>query len=311
MPRDHDHDPPAAWRSLRGSPPLRPGAARPPGSRSPASALTLTAESRRPCPHCGSEQGTHPVAIPPRLRAAAGGADVRYYWADCPCEAAREQAYIHRAASYAAEVRRREADQLLAGAGLDQVQGMTLERFDPRRLKGDDVSHPYQVASRWLATITERPLADYHDRSSPPAALYFYCPGKGRGKTHLAAGLAWELRRTREVVCFLHEEGYCTRLWSVPFEDRERAISVPSEKAWLTVLDDLGRLNPGPGVQNAWDGLLNRRWLRRRWLLVTSNFTLEELLERGTLSEASYSRLRQMTRGEYVYFDGEDQRLVD
>jgi DNA replication protein DnaC len=202
-------------------------------------------------------------------------------------------------------------DQLLAGAGLDQVAGMTLASFDPRRLRGDGESHPYTLAARWLAQIADAPLADYRDRAGPPAALYFYCPGKGRGKTHLAAALAWELRRTRELVCFLHEEGYCTRLWSVPFEQREAAIVAPAERAWLTVLDDLGRLNPGPGVQNAWDGLVNRRLLRRRWLLVTSNFTLEELLDRGTLSEAAYSRLHQMTRGEYVYFDGEDQRLAD
>jgi DNA replication protein DnaC len=68
---------------------------------------------------------------------------------------------------------------------------------------------------------------------------------------------------------------------------------------------------PGKGVQGVWDGLINRRWLERRWLLVTSNYTLDELAQRGTLSEASFSRLRQMTRGEYVYFDGQDQRLAD
>jgi DNA replication protein DnaC len=86
---------------------------------------------------------------------------------------------------------------------------------------------------------------------------------------------------------------------------------VPGQQSWLTVLDDLGRMNPGKGgVASVWDGLINRRWLARRWMIVTSNYTIDQLAERGTLSEASTSRLKQMTRDEYVLFDGDDQRLV-
>jgi DNA replication protein DnaC len=57
--------------------------------------------------------------------------------------------------------------------------------------------------------------------------------------------------------------------------------------------------------------VINRRWLARRWTIVTSNYTLDELEAQGTIDDATASRLRQMTRGEYLYFDGEDQRLVD
>lgn len=269
------------------------------------------ADSRRACPRCGAEQGVSAYAIPPQLLIAARGHEIRYFWAPCPCEeVARERAAARQEAISAAK-RQADVDALLAGVGLDQVAEMTLARFDPRRLAGDDDTHPYAVASRWLAQITDLPRADYHDPDGPAACLFFYCDGKGRGKTHLAAALAHELRRAHALVCFLHEEAYCSRLWSIEWGQREQAIAVPGQQAWLTVLDDLGRMPPGKGVAGVWDGLINRRWLERRWLLVTSNYTLDELAERGTLSEASFSRLRQMTRGEYVFFDGQDQRLAD
>jgi DNA replication protein DnaC len=240
------------------------------------------------------------------LRAVAG-ADRRWFWADCRCETERQQRYIHRQAELDAALHAREARAALAESGLEPLDEMTLATFDPRRLRSTDGAHPYQVATRWLADIADLPRARYADPGGPPAALYFYCPGKGRGKTHLAAALAWELCRS-ERVAFLHEEAYCSRLWSVPFEQREQTSARPGDQAWLTVIDDLGRLEPGKGVRNAWYTIANRRWLRRRWLLLTSNFTLEELVERGTICEATYSRLCQMTRGEYVFFDGEDQR---
>lgn len=296
---------------------MRPPDERPPSpaplpasrSRAPAPPL-LSADSRRTCPRCGAAQGTLPYAIPPPLRAAARGHDTRYFWAPCPCEEEQREQQQARQEAMSAARRQAEVGALLAGVGLDQVAGMTLATFDPHRLAGDAATHPYHVASSWLAQITDLPRANYHDRDGPPAALYFYCPGKGRGKTHLAAALAHELRRAHALVTFLHEEAYCSRLWALPFEAREQAIAVPGQQAWLTVLDDLGRMPGGKGVAGVWDGLINRRWLARRWLIVTSNFTLDELAERGTLSDAGYSRLRQMTRDEVVYFDGVDQRLA-
>lgn len=262
---------------------------------------------------CGAEQRTSAHPIPPQLRPAARGRDVAYFWAICPCEDARRSEFIARRDACEAAKRQADVDSLLAGAGLDLVRGLTLAGFDPRRLRGDAESHPYHAATSWLAEIADRPVADYHDLAGPPCALYFYSSGKGRGKTHLAAALANEMQRAHALICFLHEEAYCSRLWSCDFEQRESVIAVPGQRAWLTVIDDLGRMTPGRGggVANAWDGLINRRWLARRWLIITSNYTLDELAQRGTLSDASYSRLRQMTRGNYVCFDGDDQRLID
>jgi len=215
----HDHPGPPTggpgwFRGLSGL----PAQGRPPGSRSPALAerpTALTAESRRACPRCGTPQATLPVEIPPQLRAVAG-ADRRWFWADCRCETERQQRYIHRQAELDAALHAREARAALAESGLEPLDEMTLATFDPRRLRSTDGAHPYQVATRWLADIADLPRARYADPGGPPAALYFYCPGKGRGKTHLAAALAWELCRS-ERVAFLHEEAYCSRLWSVPF----------------------------------------------------------------------------------------------
>jgi hypothetical protein len=298
-----------AWQGLGGesSPPPPRSSVRVSEPRIP-----LSADDTRACPlGCGRVQETFPIAVPDRLRAAVGR-DVSYFWRQCPCEEAhREREEAHQQVVNA-EHRQRQADDLLGPAGLKrQAEGLTLDRFDPRQLAGDGEDHPYTAATNWLARITGPATATYTDPDGPPAALYFYSPGPGRGKTHLAAGLAWELRRVRELVCFLHEEAYCSRLWSCGFEKREEVLTLPGERAWLTVLDDLGRLNPGPGVQNAWYAVINRRWLRRKWLLITSNFTLDELRDRGTICEATYSRLYQMTRGAYVVFDGADQRLVD
>lgn len=271
----------------------------------------LTAESRRSCPHCGATQLTYRVNIPPRLVAIAGGHE-RWYWSECPCEEQRRQASEARRVAIEAERRQAEADRLLGDTGMGQVAGFTLDRFDPRRLRETaEIPHPYPLAARWVADITDRRCGDYHDPTAPPVALFFYCPGKGRGKTHLAAALAWEVRRRHSLTCFLHEEAFTSRLWACEFEEKERLLQLAGEQSWITVIDDLGRMQGGRGTQKAWYSIINRRWLARRWTIVTSNYTLPELEAQGTIDDATASRLHQMTRGEYLYFDGEDQRLVD
>lgn len=208
--------------------------------------------------------------------------------------------------------RQQEADMLLGDTGMTRVEHLSLDRFDPRRLRApDEASHPYHAASRWLAAIMDRPVADYHN--GLPAALYFYSPGKGRGKTHLAAGLAWEARKNHKLTAYVPEGIYIERSWACSFEEKEALASLPGERAWLTVIDDLGQRVPGRGsngIANAWYSVFDRRWLRRGWTIITSNLTLDELLDQGTINEATHSRLRQMTRSQMIKFDGVDQRLV-
>lgn len=267
------------------------------------------------CLRCRTEIGTRSVPIPANLRAATRGRDTWHPWEPCACDAQRERRRVAleaEAAQRESEQRRRELAALLEGIGLDQVADMTLARFDPRRLRDTDVPHPYPIAAEWLAEVMDRPRADYHDRSSPRAGLFFYSPADepGRGKTHLAAALGHEIARQHALVAFLHEHAFTGRAWALSFEAKETAFAVPGDRAWLTIVDDMGRRPPGDGVRSVYDDLINRRWLARRWLIVTSNYLPDELRDRGTLTAAAHSRLMQMTRGEVVFFDGDDQRLT-
>ncbi len=188
---------------------------------------------------------------------------------------------------------------------------MTLDTFDPGRLAGAE-EHPYRVATAWLARLLEYgQRGSYRDVAAPPTALFFYCPGKGRGKTHLASGILWAARRQR-LTAFVEETSYLDRSWGCPMEQKEALAALPGERAWLTVVDDLGRREIGQsaaGVQNAWAALFVRRWLAVGWTIITSNWRLEELVSKRTIDDALYSRIKQMTRGEYVFFDGQDVRL--
>jgi DNA replication protein DnaC len=163
----------------------------------------------------------------------------------------------------------------------------------------------------WLAAIRDLPSGNYHH--DPAVALHLYYPGKGTGKTHLSAGAALAMRAQGKLTVFIEEESYLKRTWAADFADKERLCMLPGESAWLTVIDDLGQNPPAKkessGAQKAWYDVINRRWLKCGWTIITSNRTLEELMNQGTLSEAAYSRLHQMTRGEVVLMDADDQRL--
>lgn len=236
-----------------------------------------------------------------------------YLWRVCPCEQQRQADETLRIAAAAEARRQAEADQLLGDTGMRKIAHLTLDRFDPSALGGDEADHPYTVATAWLAAcLAHGPVGDYRDPAAPATALYFYCPGFGRGKTHLAAGLLWHARQAGKLTAFIEETSYIDRSWSCDLEDKEALSQLPGERAWLTVVDDLGRRTIGKsaaGVQNAWAAVFTRRWLTCGWTIITSNHTLDQLVERQTIDDAIYSRIKQMTRGEYVVFDGVDIRL--
>ena len=92
--------------------------------------------------------------------------------------------------------------------------------------------------------------------------------------------------------------------------------SLVGDQCWLTVIDDLGKSPPNnptrkSGAQTAWYDIVNRRYLKRGWTIITSNSTLEQLAEQGTINDATYSRLAQMTRRTMIVFIGADYRLID
>lgn len=186
------------------------------------------------------------------------------------------------------------------------IQRFTFATFDATRLVNGDKL--LRAAQRWLEAIEGKPSGNYHD--GPAVALYFYSQGKGRGKTHLAGAMAMDAHKRDKLVAFADEIGFVDRLWAAELDQRASLSQLAGEWAWLTVLDDMGaRENTPAGLRDAWYGVINPRWLKCGWTIFTSNWTPEELVERGTLDDRSYSRLKQMTRGQVVTFDGADQRL--
>jgi hypothetical protein len=233
------------------------------------------------------------------------------YWTDCRCDDERDvrrRELLEQSARRVAEV----DAALLGDPGMKRIEHLTLDQFNPHLLADVDGQHPYAVATSWLVAIQDRAGVIRYGEG-PPACLYFYSAGKGRGKTHLAAGLFHQARTLGCRVAFVEELSYLSRYWNMPLcAEREQMITLPGERAWLTVFDDLGRRVPGrdrASTQNAWNDVIGRRYNRRGWTIITSNKTLDELVAQGTIDDAAYSRIYEMTQGARLDFVGEDYRL--
>lgn len=225
------------------------------------------------------------------------------YWSDCPCIG---QA-VDRAAQLAADSARlqsRQRTEVIADP-ID-ISQFTFETFDADRLANG--AQLVAIAAGWLEKVSPYPVAPSYDEK-PVACLYFHSPGKGRGKTHLAAALVNEVRAHRRTAVLIDELDYIERYWGAKLEEKTKLSDLPA-RAWLTVFDDLGqRESTGAGLRDAWQDIINPRWARRGWSIITSNWTPDQLAENGTISEATYSRIVQMTHGRTYVFDGPDQRL--
>lgn len=256
------------------------------------------------CPVCQEERVV--------MQAGEGKFQLRW-WSECHCLRTNRERAV-QAQLEAEQYAKRDAQERIAKQlGLFRVRDLKLDTFDPTLLHADTPGeHPHAIAKRWLETIRGASEGDY--RSGPPPALYFYSKGKGRGKTHLAAGIAWQAYDWGYLAAFLEETSYLSRYWAEDFEERDSLQTLVGDRAWLTIIDDLGQTPPAKkggesGSAKAWYDITNRRWLKRGWTIITSNHTLEDLEQQGTINEATYSRLYQMTRGQMVVFDGDDYRL--
>lgn len=263
------------------------------------------ADQVRACPCCREMQHAVPI------RHYNG--NTFYVWNVCQAMQQRWDTGETQIASstHALEKRQNEADTTMGDPGMGLISHFSLATFDPDRLRvalGSD--NPYDTVMDWLRAIRDLPHGDYH--SGPPVALHLYYAGKGTGKTHLAAGAALAARALGKLTVFIEEVSYLERAWAADFADKERLSMLPGAQAWLTVIDDLGQNAPGrtsTGVEKVWYNVINRRWLKRGWTIITSNKTLDQLMDQGTLSEAAHSRLHQMTGGQIALMDADDQRL--
>lgn len=270
----------------------------------------LTAVSTRPCPACGAPQGV--LAVPWR-----GG--TRYLWRPCPCregaiDASEARDLARRAELARAYALRDPADDLDALA----AQGLTFERFQRELLEaGPSGEHPLDVATGWLEAIRGRGRVAHGDERAPPAMLYLTSPTRGCGKTHLAAGLALAARAAGRRAALVEEKRLLAAYWGASLEAQERLLARYGERAWLLVIDDLGRRpvrraseEETTGAADVWDALINRRYALGGWTVITSNLTPTELLDQGTITLSTFSRIGQMTRRRVVRFRGEDRRLA-
>lgn len=263
------------------------------------------------CPACNTARmltETQPNCIGRTLR----------FWTDCPCvTAAVERAKaISQHGVAAIRGTRDEAAAFESGSydieHLERTGALTLAAFDPSRMVD---SYPYDTAVQWLTDIQARNVIVSYRGEGPPAALFFHGQ-RGRGKTHLAIALLLKARSEGRRVAVLNEKKYLHQTRTVPFgPPLEALVAEPGERAWLTVIDDIGKHRPEDErdrarIQNAWYSVLDRRYNARRWLILTSEKTLDQLVHQGTIDDSLYGRIYEMTRGAHLFFDGPDQRLI-
>lgn len=248
-----------------------------------------------------------------RVELAGSGKLSMQYWSSCACirdAIAQSIADNKRIAAY---TERERNERLSRELGLFRIQHMADRPFDRSRLAEGDY-HPLDIAADWLSSIADKSNGEYHE--GPPIAIYLYSEFPGRGKTHLAAMLALKAYASSRLTSFIEETSYLSDYWASDFAERARLQSLVGDQCWLTVIDDLGKSPPNnptrkSGAQTAWYDIVNRRYLKRGWTIITSNSTLEQLAEQGTINDATYSRLAQMTRRTMIEFIGADYRLID
>jgi len=240
------------------------------------------------------------------------------YWTECTCLVAARKRSEALSNNATAAIRGTRGEENAEGdpcaydvEALARTAALTLAGFEASRLAD---RYPYDAAMRWLDDIqTHQVVTSY--RSGPPAALLFSGP-RGRGKTHLAIGLMLRLRAAGRRVAILNEKKYLHQTRTVPFgPPLEALVAIPGERAWLTVFDDIGKHkieneSDRVRVQNAWYAVLDRRYNARRWTIFTSERTLDQLVAQGTIDDALYGRMYEMTRGVELTFTGPDQRLA-
>lgn len=253
-----------------------------------------------PCEQCGATvtlkeiRSTTSVSLPP-LRC----------WSDCGCTGKRID--IDTALSIASGAYQ-AAQRVEVIPDPVPIARFTFETFDPERLAAG--VNLYDKVLGWMQAIEALAVAPgFHHK--PRACVYFHSPVKGCGKTHLAGALVNYARASGKSAVMVDEISYIETYWAAKLEDRKRLSDLPGRRAWLTVIDDLGqRENTTPGLRDAWYSVFNPRWLGRGFTIITSNYKPDELLARGTINEATHSRIGDMTQGRVLTFEGVDQRLI-
>lgn len=217
------------------------------------------------------------------------------FWSECPCVAAgiKTTAQILERAA-------RRRDRIDLGV----LAPLAAKPFDVRRLTP---SHVYARCLQWLDTA----LRYDHAPEDSAAALYLYSGTTGTGKSHLAALVAQRAVDRGRYVCVIDEHTYFSQYASLPRDDLDELTDKLARRAWLLVIDDLGRRERATDtLRDAWHVIIDGRHRARGWTIVTSNVAPSSLVARGTLTDATASRLHALTGHRVIGLGGEDQRRV-
>lgn len=104
----------------------------------------------------------------------------------------------------------------------------------------------------------------------------------GGGKSSLAAALlAGALRRTDQPGWRVVAAELIRRLR--PVEDQDQTLAVRAATVPLLVLDDLGVTRPTDWVEEQLYGIVNERYERRRWTVITTNHAADDFAARDSL----------------------------
>lgn len=240
---------------------------------------------------------------------------------------AREASVAQREARVArmdAQQRQQRARLEYGDPALDDLTkaDWSAETYDPSRSQSvDGGPTPFAQAVTWLGAIQTYEHAgwdpytapgaygNYQDPACPAVALMFV--GKpGRGKTHLAGAIAQMALNNGRSVRRINEAAYLAAYWA-DLSNQSAMITKLAVQPWLLIIDDVGqRANGGPGVNDAYYALINKRYERAGWTIITSNYSLDDLQDRRILTSVSVSRLTQMTRKHEILCGGPDLRAV-
>ncbi len=253
------------------------------------------------------------------IEVSGGGRSLRL-WSDCTCFIAKCER-LGQLSEQSAERERGSrsplgADDPIAysAESLLQTDRFTPARFDRSRLiVPPDGEHPFAVALRWLGDILDLGRQQWYGEWPYPA-LYIQGP-PGRGKTLAAKILIAEAQRRGRTARYINEPQYLRRVSNMPFGEGLNALIDSCERPWLMLYDDVGKTSPGSEadkrrVQRALYNAIDPRYDAVKFCIFTSERSIEQLHEEGTIDYALFNRLYEMTGGSQLTFAGTDSRLL-
>lgn len=248
-----------------------------------------------PCPFCGTPQPWRGYQI--------FGRTVWTTVETCQCAEAqaekarqeREKAEAEKAEKERAEAAERRAriERLIGSSGLGR-------RFLSRTFDSFKVTEGNRIAAQNARSYAHK----FATMTGKERNGFFIFGQKGTGKTHLAAAISNELMRQGVPVVFATMIDLLAKIKET-FDSGGKAeadLLRLYTQADLLIIDDLGKEQPTEWALTKIYQIINARYEDFRPVIVTSNYTLEELVERLTprggdriTADATIDRLREMT----------------